>query len=327
MNEKAITVLEQYPIVAKKIFKLRGNYGCIAEDGKYLLQEYDFSEEKLETLFCVQEYLEKHQIITEKLVRNQEQKLLSVGEDGYGYILKKYYDSSECDMKNPEQLKEMIRMLGRFHNACRETKDALGEKVRIFQEKNRLISFQKHNQEIINIRNYIGRRKNKNFFEQYLQNIIQPNYLQASKTIEALKKSAYEQVYQEACEKKQLCHGNFNHHTAAFYNGKVILVQMTKVSYGPGIHDLYDFLRKILEKNDWNLELGHQLLKCYEETTSYKDYEKVIMKAMLSYPEKFWKIVNYYYNSNKAWYSEKNEEKLRAFQSQEEKRWKFIESL
>lgn len=26
---------------------------------------------------------------------------------------------------------------------------------------------------------------------------------------------------------------------------------------------------------------------------------------MLSYPEKFWKIINYYYNSNKAWYSEK----------------------
>lgn len=35
-------------------------------------------------------------------------------------------------------------------------------------------------------------------------------------------------------------------------------------------------------------------------------------------PEKFWKIINYYFNSNKAWYSEKNEEKLKQLQNQEE---------
>lgn len=45
---------------------------------------------------------------------------------------------------------------------------------------------------------------------------------------------------------------------------------------------------------------------------------------MLCYPEKFWKIINYYYNSNKAWYSEKNEDKLKQFQKQEKNRWDFI---
>ncbi|MCR5703518.1 MAG: hypothetical protein K6G85_02750 [Eubacterium sp.] len=327
MNEKAMTVFEQYPMEAKKIFKLRGNYGCMTENDKWLLQEYDYSEEKMETLYRVQEYLEGCGILTEKLVRNEDGRFVSVGEDGFGYILKKFFDVEECNMKNPQQLLEMVKLLGKFHNACRSMKNVLGDDVRIYREKNRLESFQKHNRELINIRNYINKRKNKNFFEQYLQKIIQPNYLQASQSIEALKKSAYETVYREACERKQVCHGNFNHHTAAFYQGKVILVQMTRVGYGPAIHDLYDFLRKVLEKNDWNRELGHQLLHCYEEIGEYNSREKEIMKAMLSYPEKFWKIVNYYYNSNKSWYSEKNEEKLRAFQNQEEKRWNFINSL
>jgi len=48
---------------------------------------------------------------------------------------------------------------------------------------------------------------------------------------------------------------------------------------------------------------------------------------MFSYPEKFWKIINYYFNSNKAWYSEKNEEKLKQLQNQEEIRKKFIENM
>ena len=32
----------------------------------------------------------------------------------------------------------------------------------------------------------------------------------------------------------------------------------------------------------------------------------------LAYPEKFWKIVNFYYNSRKVWIPEKNSEKLRV---------------
>ena len=52
-----------------------------------------------------------------------------------------------------------------------------------------------------------------------------------------------------------------------------------------------------------------------------------VLKAALSYPEKFWKIINYYYNSNKAWYSEKNEDKLKQFRKQEKLRWSFIDSM
>ena len=82
-----------------------------------------------------------------------------------------------------------------------------------------------------------------------------------------------------------------------------------------------------MEKNNWEIQLGHEIIEWYESILPLTSEEKSILKNLLSYPEKFWKIVNYYYNSNKAWYSEKNEEKLRAFQNQEEKRWNFIESL
>ena len=48
---------------------------------------------------------------------------------------------------------------------------------------------------------------------------------------------------------------------------------------------------------------------------------------MFSYPEKFWKIINYYFNSNKAWYSEKNEEKLNSFKIRKKYEKKFIENM
>ena len=47
----------------------------------------------------------------------------------------------------------------------------------------------------------------------------------------------------------------------------------------------------------------------------------------LCYPEKFWKIINSYYHSNKAWVSEKSVEKLRICIGQVEEKQLFLENI
>ena len=47
MNERALTVFEQYELDITETFKIRGNYGCNTPDGKYILQEYDNSNDKM----------------------------------------------------------------------------------------------------------------------------------------------------------------------------------------------------------------------------------------------------------------------------------------
>ena len=55
--------------------------------------------------------------------------------------------------------------------------------------------------------------------------------------------------------------------------------------------------------------------------------ERVILFAMLSYPEKFWKIVNHYYNGNKAWISQKDVDKLANVIHQEEEKQQFLSEM
>ena len=47
----------------------------------------------------------------------------------------------------------------------------------------------------------------------------------------------------------------------------------------------------------------------------------------LYYPEKVWKLIHHYYNSNKAWVPEKSTEKLRVFLEQDERRKRMIREL
>ena len=152
-------------------------------------------------------------------------------------------------------------------------------------------------------------------------------YSQADEALKALRQTGYGEMYNNALEHKNLNHGSYNHHNIVLLNGKIAMINMSKINYAPAIQDVYDYLRKVMEKNNWNIDLGRKVLAEYESEKIITQEEHNILKIMFSYPEKFWKIINYYFNSNKAWYSEKNEEKLKQLQNQEEIRKKFIENM
>lgn len=78
----------------------------------------------------------------------------------------------------------------------------------------------------------------------------------------------------------------------------------------PQICDLGQFMRKILEKYQWDLRIGEDMILSYDREKSLSDRERVCLKCYLSYPWKFWKLANFYTNSNKVWISQKNLEKL-----------------
>lgn len=326
MNEKSLTVLEQYELKIKGTYRSKGNYGCTTDNGKYILQEYNNSDEKMQTMSVFYNFLEKNHFITDSVVANKEGKYVSVSEDGYTYILKKWFDAEDCDNSNKKHLLLAMENLARFHLLTENT-------VGLFEEggfhpgKNMKEIFCRHNEEILRIKNYVKKRKNKNYFEMYLHNIIEEYYLQAIEATELINQSDYSDIYYESIENKTINHGCYNYHNILFQNDRIIMVNMLKLNYAPSVQDLYDFLRKVMEKNNWDITLGSDLLEAYckKRPLSVREFE--VLKSLLSYPEKFWKIINYYYNSNKAWYSEKNEDKLKQFRKQEKSRWKYIDNM
>lgn len=75
------------------------------------------------------------------------------------------------------------------------------------------------------------------------------------------------------------------------------------------------------------MELGKQLLGTYNEERNLRKEDLLQLKYRLLYPEKFWKIVNFYYNSSKAWISCKNGEKLEKLLEQEEAKQLLIQKM
>ena len=86
--------------------------------------------------------------------------------------------------------------------------------------------------------------------------------------------------------------------------------------------DAIKYIRDTFQK-----ELGKEMIQSYCEIRPLIKEERENLAVRFAYPEKFWKLANYYYTHNKVWIPKKNLEKLRKLISQYEKWLEFVESI
>ena len=105
------------------------------------------------------------------------------------------------------------------------------------------------------------------------------------------------------------------------------MVGLEHFTYDLQVKDLANFVRKMMEKNDWNPMLGKMLIEEYQKERALLPQEKRCLYLMLAYPEKFWKLANHYHSAHKTWLSERNVEKLKTLILQENEREQFLQEI
>ena len=68
------------------------------------------------------------------------------------------------------------------------------------------------------------------------------------------------------------------------------------------------------------------MLNGYHSVKPLSEEEVLNLKIRLSYPWKFWKLVNYYANNHKAWISGRNSEKLQLVMRQQKAWSEFLKT-
>ena len=124
-----------------------------------------------------------------------------------------------------------------------------------------------------------------------------------------------------------ICHGSFNQHNVILGDDSIAIVHFERFSRGNQLNDLYQFSRKVMEKNDYNYELFDDILKAYSEKISLKREDYEYLYILFTYPEKFWKIANNYYNSSKVFLSPKYIEKLETVIYQENEKKEMLDKM
>lgn len=177
------------------------------------------------------------------------------------------------------------------------------------------------------MRRYLREKSQKTEFEIYLLHHYDFFYEMALSAAEELQEYTADFDEEKIREKGNFCHGDFQYHNLLFTQGNFSVINFEKYMLDNPVRDLYLFLRKLLEKNSWSVSLGLNIFTAYETERSLTDEDRMQLYYRFAYPEKFWKIVNFYYNNGKAWIPGRNREKLENLLKQEAEKKNFMNNV
>ena len=190
-------------------------------------------------------------------------------------------------------------------------------------------NLEKHTKELKKAANYMRGKKKKNEFEQIALGAMDDFYREAKEATEYISSQRFDDRFMRAKLSCELVHGSFNYHNVFLNaeNNETAVTNFERCHNDCQIADLYQFLRKVMEKHDWNVDVAYRMVDEYDKLRPICDDDLDMLVALLRFPEKFWKIINQYYNAGKAWVPAKNIDKLKLVIRQNQGRRELIDKM
>jgi CotS family spore coat protein len=290
------------------------------DKGIRVLQPLATSESRLE-----QEAKLKEQLIAsgysqvDAYVRNTDGELITCDRYHTPYVMKEYFEGKECNIRVESDMHLAVSNLADLHLAFRRIEI---EDMQEIGSQKLLRTFARHNREMQRVRTYMRKKATKSEFDYLYLSCFDQFYNQGLAALHALE--ADEDVMQG--RRLYYCHGAYNQHNVLLCKEGVATVNFDHFMIDNPLVDLYTFLRKVMEKNEYQPELVFRLIQTYTDKIPFDIQDYRFLYYLMWYPEKFWKISNQYNNMNKAWIAPKTYEKLDTILRQDAKKQKCLDA-
>lgn len=329
MKENEMSVLEQYHIDVNSTRKVRGAILCDTNQGLFLLKEIPFSEKRIPMLSNLYNHLKEHDYRNvDAIIPTAENGIFSVAQDGRKYILKQWFHGKECDIKRESDIVEASRNLANLHKILREPIDwGKGTEPVVLTAEDLREEYARHNRELKKVRAHIRSKVGKREFELTFLKYFDYVYEWAKCSEERLEQSCYHTLFAKSTEERRVTHGEYNYHNVLVLPKGIATTNFEHFHVNIQLADFYYFLRKTMEKNHWDIELGAKMIEAYNHVLPMEGAEFTYLAICIAYPEKFWKAADSYYRSRKAWIPEKSLEKLELAIQQTEEKKQFLETI
>lgn len=322
MNDRAVSLLDQYDIEVIRTRKGRGAILCESRQGLYILKEFAGPKEKAELCsLLVNKINSAGGVPAETILRNKEGELTTTDSMGVTYIVKSWFEGRECNIKDAAECQRAVQTLAKLHHRMSLEGEPVIEKLPVFSLQKEM---ERHNRELKRVRRFLKGKSQKTEFELFLNQHFDFFLLQAAEILEDW--SSYEKQTDSELIKQQgtFCHGDYQYHNIIMSEAEMSVINFEKCMMDDPVRDLSLFMRKLLEKSNWSKDLGMRILESYDKERPLSAKSRISLYYRLAYPEKFWKIVNFYFNSGKAWIPGKNMEKLKKLLEQEKEKQEFL---
>ncbi|MFP4697809.1 MAG: CotS family spore coat protein [Eubacteriales bacterium] len=325
MIENLQKIIEQYGYKLINSYRGRGAYICETNKGIKLLKEMETTIHR--TWF--EYYVKKHLI--ENGYTNVDQFILHnkkpyFEKDDKKYIFKNWCNGHECDLFNEMEILMAVENLARLHKVLQNVEFYDNEVI--YSNLGDLPSILKrHANELKKVRKFIRNQSHWSDFDILFLKNYNYYYKKASDSLSGFEETNYYGLVKKAKQKQKVCHGEYTQHNVIITKEGLMTINFEKSCMDLQIMDFYQFIRKVMEKNNWNYNLGMKMIDTYNKKFTLERESLKVLYYSLLYPEKFWKISNYYFNTRKAWNPKRSLEKMEKLIGQQNSKDQFLNYL
>ena len=311
LNEKYQMLLDQYDISVSYIRRGRGCILCFCGDDIYALSQTSLSEERIAAVAKWTDAMHDHHFHkTDQYLLNKDGYFLTFDRYYETFTLRKTFSGNECDIHSLKDIKIAAKNLASFHNHCLDisfSSDNLKRYTSISSQ------YQHKYSQLKSIGRYIRKRKNKGVFEYLFLEQTNDFWSQMELAIKILNHTLPSRS------------GYYSHHNILMLKDAPATIHFERFYHGYPILDVYYFLKKALEKNNYNFAFCETFLLNYDRFLPLSENDLLCLYGLFLFPEKFWKISNQYMAHKKHWISPRYIEKLEEFIHTKEARSIFLE--
>lgn len=173
-----------------------------------------------------------------------------------------------------------------------------------------------------------SKNKKKTEFDLLYLSSVDNFYEIAKKSYESLNQESYKKVSEKSLEDKVLCHHDYTYHNILINNNRdVYLVDFDYMKSEVQVYDLSTLMIKTLKRVDWSLEYAKTILNEYNFIRELTKEEKDVLKTLLMFPQRFWRLANRYYYKEATWTEATFTKKIKEIIEEKDKYLEFINKL
>ena len=230
----------------------------------------------------------------------------------YAYTLFDWIPGRQCNIKDQSELVGATKLLAEFHLRSAGFKVPPDSHPRL-QLGKCPVHFARHHQELLEFKSLARSRPNDAIAQLYLEHV--EFFLPfASQAILSLKASRYWDLVARARVEHPFCHGDPAARNFILTPGAEIwMIDFDSCRIDLPLMDLIKFCRRVMKKYNWRLEIAKALFGAYHSVNPLSSDELEVIKAVLCFPQKFWRLAVRHFHQHQRYTPERTLEKLRKY--------------
>lgn len=302
MQEINKEIMDVYGLDIKSIIPFKDSYIIHCDKGRKILKKTDLTPERINFIHEAKEHLIRNNFT------NLDRYICTLDGDPFfvsgdvRYVITEAVDGRECNFDSRADVVKASNILACMHKASRGL--VVSEKSKPKDELGKLPGyFIKRLEEIKKLKKIAKKGKTK--FDFLFLEHIDYYYDLGLKAIEALSSSKYEVLVETARREGILCHHDYTHSNILCNENGVWVINYDFCCFELKIYDIANLIRRKMRKCSWDINEAKTIIYEYGKIEDLSRDEFDVMRIILQFPQKFWRVTNKYYNSRKSW-SEKS---------------------